>query len=1116
MEFRVLGPLEVYDDDGARVDLGGQRQRAVLARLLIAQGAVVSSGTVIDAVWETPPASALATVQSYISHLRRAIEPDRPARGEPRVLLGRPPGYLLRAENVDAVRFADLVNRAELLSPREALASAEEALGLWRGSPYGEFSDKPWALAEAGRLRELRLVSIELRAQALLDLGRPQAAIADLEAETAANPLRERLWCLLALALYRTGRQADALRILRRVRELLADQLGLDPGPELRDLEDGILRQTESLGPVTSTTVLTTSQAPFQPRTVRGREKPLAELLSLANSATRRRVAVAAVSGEPGIGKTSLLESFAACCADAGYLVLWGRCHDTQGTPALWPWLQVLGALQERCPPPDRTALAGLLDDGIPTGSTGTALLRRNQAIAQWLVTAARAQPLVILLDDAQWADPASLELLRDVAVLIGGTADGAPLSLVTAFRDTMPPQPPTGVAGGLSVDELLVRLAGYDLVRIRLGGLGFEAVREIAEEMGVQVNDQIVARLTNRTGGNPFFVRESIRLVVEGQSLDTVPDAVAGLVRQRLAGRDPRLAQVLSVAAVIGRDFDPAVVAEVASSRSIDGDVYDLLDQAAQIGMLVCHNTQMAFAHDLVRETLVGDLPPLSRARIHRDVMAALSARPGTDVAMIAHHAVEAGPAAYGEAVRWACAAAEQAGLRLAYEEAATWWDRAIKAHDASAGDPETHVELLLHRVRALIETGDQLGARQARAEAIRAADRVPSRPELAARALTALDAPSLWSLLDPYEAIELRLVHRLESALDRLEEEDTPERARLLGSLAQELYDGSADPRCDLLSAQAVEMARRLGDPHLLMRMLNARHLALPQPLRITELMRIADEMCALAVREQAPRFELLAQMLHTHNRLEMFDVAGADRAAARCEALLERLPLAWPRFQHTFWRSNRLALDGRFDEAERLRTEAEHQAEQLEVYHVRALVTMGRLAMRYQQGAMANAGPLVDAISGIHPTLDHDARVLHLCSQGHGEEARDLVRAGWPTPPRDWSWLSAACLQAAARAAVGDEDDCRAGYAELLPYRRRISGISAVMCMGPVDWYLALLASTFGEYGTAVRHLAVVARLADRNGLTWWRDRARASAGAVEALPGRTPFTESVPRR
>ncbi|GAA2863704.1 BTAD domain-containing putative transcriptional regulator [Streptosporangium fragile] len=1105
MEFRVLGPVEIYDD-GTPVDLGGRRPRAVLARLLIARGAVVSTDTLIEDLYDgAPPPSALSTLQSYVSNLRRIIEPGRNPRTPPRLLIGRPPGYLLATGDVDALRFTELVNRSEFGPPGQALTCLDEALQLWRGMPYGEFGDETWAVTEVNRLRELRLVAIERRAQALLSLGRPQVVIHELEAETAANPLRERLWCLLALALYRTGRQADALAVLRGVGTMLTDQFGLDPGPELRALENDILQQVESLDPVNVTARLAPPEPSPPRRVLHGRERQLAELKRLPVRAAASGVAIAAVSGEPGIGKTSLLEAFRDHCADLGHLVLWGRCHDTEGAPPLWPWLQVLGVLAQHCPPPDRTALAGLLDDRAPSGPAEGALLRRNQAIAQWLAAASRNQPLVIVLDDLHWADPASLDLLRDVIVLTGGPVDSAALTLVTAFRDmgfhrgaahgTVLRNGTTG----LSVDELLGRLVGYDLLRLRLTGLEAHEVRAVATEMGADVDEPTAHKLTARTGGNPFFVRESVRLLAQGHALNTVPDAVAELVRLRLGTLGPEVGEALRTAAVIGRDFDPAIVAEICR-----GEAYDLLDQAAQAGLLIPRDGRMTFAHDLVRETLVRDIPPLRKAMIHREVMAALSARPGSDVAVIAHHAVEAGPAAYGEAARWAQEAAEQASLRLAYEEAARWWGAAINAHDVSGGDAVDHVELLLRQVRALLEAGDPIGARQARAKAVQVADRARTRPEPAVRALTALDAPALWTLRDPYKAVEPRLVHRFEAALRELPEGDNPERVRLLGGLAQELYDGTGDPRGHALSAEAVAMARRLDDPHLLMWALNARHLALPQPQRIPELVDIADELYDLALSTRAAGFELLARMLHTHNKLELFDLAGADEAAARCDALLERMPLPWPRFQHTLWRANRLALDGRFDDAEALYDQAEAQAERLGVWHARQSVVMGRIGLHCQRGTMAEIGPLADVIAGVHPTMGHDARVLYLCAHERVRQARDLAGERRPVPPSDWSWLSATCLRGAAQAALGRRDECRTTYATLLPYGRRISALSAVICVGPVDWYLALLAAAAGDHHAARRHLTTLERLADRNGLTWWRDRARAAARTSPAHP------------
>ncbi|MBO4272166.1 AfsR/SARP family transcriptional regulator, partial [Microbispora triticiradicis] len=247
MDFRVLGPFEVRDADTV-VSLGGPRQRAVLARLVIAVGAVVSTDTLIDDLYQgTPPATALASLHVYVSNLRRAIEPGRTPRTPPQLLIARRPGYLLDTSDVDALRFAALVADAEHRPSEQALPRLDEALGLWRGTPYGEFSGELWAVTEVNRLSELRLVAIERRAEALLDLGRPQAVINDLESQTTRHPLRERLWWLLALALYRSGRQADALATLRRVRKLIVQQLGLDPGPELQSLEDDILQQAHSL-----------------------------------------------------------------------------------------------------------------------------------------------------------------------------------------------------------------------------------------------------------------------------------------------------------------------------------------------------------------------------------------------------------------------------------------------------------------------------------------------------------------------------------------------------------------------------------------------------------------------------------------------------------------------------------------------------------------------------------------------------------------------------------------------------------------------------------------------------------------------------------------------------
>ncbi|MBB2910462.1 DNA-binding SARP family transcriptional activator [Streptosporangium becharense] len=1095
MEFLVLGSVEAHDN-GVPIDLIGPRQRAVLARLLLAHGAVVPVDTLIDDLYDgAPPASALAALYTYVSNLRRAIEPDR---ASPRILVTRAPGYLLPTADVDAIRFAELVTAAESCPPGEALARLEEALRLWRGLPYGEFADKPWATAEVNRLCELRLVAIERRAQALLDCGRPQPVITDLEAETTAHPLRERLWCLLALALYRTGRQADALAALRRAGDILTSQLGLDPGSELRKLENDILRQSDSLALPPLPTAPVPLVAPPAPLSSRhrimiGRQRQLAKLTTLPLRMGRNGVATAAVSGEPGIGKTRLLEAFHDHCVDLGYLVLWGRCHDAEGVPPLWPWLQVLRTLAETSAPPDRQALAGLLDDERPDRATGVTLFQRNQAIAQWLVATTRSRPLVIILDDLHGADPASLELLRDVTVLTGGLAEAVPLTLVTAFRETalrdiaihggdFP-----GCASDLSVNDVLGQLACYDLLRIRLTGLEIEDVRVVAAAMGVEVDDSTARWLAERTGGNPFFVRESARLLAQGRGREAVPDAVADLIRRRLAALGSRAVEVLATAAVIGRDFDPGMVAEVCRAAGAEpSQAYHVLDRAVQTGLIISRSGSMAFTHDLVRETLIGDIPPLRKAMLHREVMTALASQPAADVTVIAHHAAGAGPVAYRETVHWARAAARQASRRMAYGEAATWWGRAVAAHSACAGDPAEHVELLSRQAHTLLQAGDALSARRVRAEAVRVTDRADTHPELTARALTALSAPSSLGLRNTCEAVEPRLVEQFEAVLRALPETDSPERVLLLGGLAQELYDGSGNPRCRSLSAEAVAMARRLEDPHLLMRALNVHGLLLPQATHIPELMEVIDEMYELALRARAPEFELLAQMMYTHHRLEMFDLAGADRAAAHCDVMLERLQLPWLRFHHTMWRAGRLALAGRFDDADIVYGEAERQAERTGMWYADTIAVIGRLMLCFQRGTMADAGPLIDLITGVHPSMDHDARILELCARGLVDEARAATREGWPTPSADWSWLSMTCLQGAAQAAVGDVPACRETYEKLLPYAGRIAVGSAVVCVGPVDGFLTRLAFSAGDPASASWHLTSLKRLAARHRL------------------------------
>ncbi|MBF9130229.1 winged helix-turn-helix domain-containing protein [Plantactinospora sp. S1510] len=247
VRFGVLGPVVAWDGVGAPIDLKGPKHRAVLARLVVARSQVVPVSRLVDDLWREPPPGAVSAVRTFVAALRRALEPQRPPREPARLLVTEGPGYALRPapDAVDAWRFEDAVAAAVAAPPHKALERIERALSWWRGPAFADFDDEPWARAERSRLEQLRLNAIEQRAEARLTVGRASDVVPDLDAHVAENPWREEAWRLLALALYRAGRQGDALAVLRRARSLLLEQLGVDPSPRLRRLEADILRQAD-------------------------------------------------------------------------------------------------------------------------------------------------------------------------------------------------------------------------------------------------------------------------------------------------------------------------------------------------------------------------------------------------------------------------------------------------------------------------------------------------------------------------------------------------------------------------------------------------------------------------------------------------------------------------------------------------------------------------------------------------------------------------------------------------------------------------------------------------------------------------------------------------------
>lgn len=372
----MLGPVVAWDDAGQPVALKGPRHRAVLARLIVARGRVVPATRLVDELWPDPPDGALSAVRTFVAALRRSLEPDRAPRSKPQLLVTEGPGYALRTDAVDAWRFEAAVEAGEY----------ETALGLWRGPAYADFADEPWAQGERSRLTELRLLAVERLAAARLAAGQAAAAVAELDAHVTDHPWREEGWRLLALALYQSGRQGDALAVLRRARAMLVAQLGIDPGPALARLEEDILNQAAHLQPAS---VWSATAAAYQ-RTAGTRaqlESTVGLLRSLAVTgelAEVRRHRLAAITAAEELGDADLV---ARVIGAYDVPAIWTRSDDEAQAAA------IVRAAERVLPTQDHPAMRARLLATIALESRGSSADRPLEA-------AREAEQIARTLDD--------------------------------------------------------------------------------------------------------------------------------------------------------------------------------------------------------------------------------------------------------------------------------------------------------------------------------------------------------------------------------------------------------------------------------------------------------------------------------------------------------------------------------------------------------------------------------------------------------------------------------------------------------------------------------------------------------------------------------------------
>ncbi|MFD9740596.1 ATP-binding protein [Umezawaea sp. NPDC059074] len=697
----VLGAVRVWRD-GVELDAGPRQQAYLLALLLARVGRPVTTSELIDLVWgDEVPTSALNIIHKYVGALRRLLEPLNPARGSGSYLQRRGNAYLFTAgpDVLDLVAFRDLVDAAEQAvarrHPEEALDHYVEALGLWQGPAGDGFTHGTAAMAVFSALDDEFHAACEAAADLALSLRRPERVLPAVRLAARMAPFRESVQAALVSLLGATGRQAEALSTFRELRDRLADDLGIDPGPALQDAYLRVLTQTPAFEAGTDVGPPTPGPAGLV-----GRTEELAVLRHAVEAAFAGRTGLGVVEGEPGVGKTRLLQEVAADAHHRGALVVWTTCLEGDGAPSMWPWEQALTTILDSLPVPVREKwlggeLGGLLeardDRGEQPASGGRAQFRLFEEVVTVVGHAARQRPVLLVVDDLHWADAASLQLFGHLAA-----RQPAGTAVMGALRDRAP-------VPGSDLSRVLAavgRLPGHR--RVRLGSLSLtEVVELIRRETGDEPGADVARTIHARTSGNPFFVRELSRLLGDASApAGGVPSTVRDVVRDRLADLDDDARDVLRIAALIGRDVDLGLLAHAAGVEV--ADCLDHLEPLRARGLLeptAADPFAVRFSHDLVRESITGTTAQRQAMRLHLRIADALEERHADDESVIerlAYHLQAAGPLA--DLVRTA-EALKRAGRRAATKLAFASADRHLQAAAQmarTAGLPELELSAL------------------------------------------------------------------------------------------------------------------------------------------------------------------------------------------------------------------------------------------------------------------------------------------------------------------------------------------------------------------------------------------------------------------------------------
>ena len=1133
LTISVLGPVRAHRDDRAIV-LGGRRQRGVLARLAIAGGHVVPTDRVIDDLWAgEPPASAANTLQSYVSNLRKALGGSAP------VIERVGDGYRINTEAAALTtgRFERLVDTAlRAIEPAdERVARLDAALALWEGPALGDLADEGWAKGEAVRLDELRLAAVEERFRLLLELGRHATVVGELTAAVDAHPLRERLAEQLVLALYRCGRQPEAMAAYEATREHLADELGLDPSPDLVRLAGAVASRDPSLdlpagapspperpgagaatglgagfvpvpvtpGPLDLPPAVTERRARSA---FVGREEQLAALDRAWEAVRAGGRRLVTLSGESGMGKTRLAQVFCQRAHAAGTHVLWGRC-TAENLVAYQPAAEGLRTAL-RAVNPDilsaivdpRPALRILLpsDDRAdrPEPQTDASRYDLYEALAEVLGDVASSAPIIWVVDDAQWADRSTLALIEH---LIRQEETGRLLILATVRR-------PAGRSTA-DLDRLLADLRRDDrLDQIEVDGMTSEDVAELLAGRGIAEAGDLAEPLRDRTGGNPFFLESLAERGDGAPDIDArdLPASVRDLIDQRVDALDPDVARVLAAAAVIGQRVDLELLGAV-TDLDVDA-LLDVVDGAVEAALLAEDEDigWVTFPHALVRHALVARTTRNREAQLHLRTAEALEHQPGPDRDLaIAQHLASAGrlcpPQRAAEA---AVRAARTALARHSDDEARTWAKRA--ADVLGPLDDEAAWPLAADARLMEAEADRRLGeakAAQTALDAVIAEARSRGDARVLARAAQER-CLAIAGVGFAFGTVDQDLLVLLDEAL-RLVPDDRPaDETSLLAwsSIARNSTVEKAQQRA--LAARAVAGARdQPGRPDLLALSLLADRLAHAAPDGLEHRLAIGPEMGAAAAEAGWSDLIVVGMVLDVVDLLESGD---AHAGRARIDDLESYIvPFGRPLYDayHLFLAAAVAQMEGRHADAESLSARANELGETSHADNARHARAGQLFVLARDLGTVGDLMPLTGAMVDEYPTMavwltghatacaaagDLDA-ARAACAQVFAVGGLDAVDSTWST---SLAQLAEVCWM------IGEAGWCEELARRLLPVadHMAVTGMGAV-CLGSLQRGLALALHGSGDLAGAIDAIDRAVEVSEQQGVDLWLARSLA---------------------